>query len=150
MIDRASRIRLAEVLRHYVSGRISNYDLDEVEVDWRDRGASAIQGRAWSLYDDTYQHRATDCHYLSKPAREEISRWILFLHSNLEYTWPEYDFRQVVNWPMNALTFGWWEREKQKRFEQFTHAGDYSVWPFVSHADYEQALANPKYFAKCA
>ena len=148
MIDRTSRNGLAAALRHYVSGVITNDDLDEVDVDWRDRGAAVIKDRSWCLYDDTHQHRATGRHYLSKPARDEIGRWILFLHSDLEYTWPEFNFIRTVFWPMNLLTFGWWERRKQKRFEEFTMAGEFSVWPFVSRADYEQALAKPKYLAE--
>lgn len=148
MINRLSRDHLAEALRHYVAGRITNYELDEVDVDWRDRGAGMVQDRAWCLYDDVPQHRATGRHHLSKPARDEIARWILFLHSDLEYIWPEFTFKQVVNWPMNLITFGWWERCKQRRFEEFATAGDFSVWPFVSRTDYERALARPRYLAR--
>lgn len=68
MIDRASRDRLATALRRYVSGRSTNDDLDRVDVDWRDRGAIAVKDRAWCLYDDTDQHRATGRHYLPQPA----------------------------------------------------------------------------------
>lgn len=146
MIDRTSRDRLASALRHYVSGRITNDDLDDLVVDWRDRGAAVIKDRSWCLYDDTNyddtkQHRASGRHYLPKPARDEIGRWILFVESDLEYTGPEFNFIQIVNWPMNLLTFGWWERQKQKRFDEFTTAGDLTVWPFASRADCEQALA---------
>ena len=56
MIHRESRDRLAEALRQYVSGRITNDDLDSVDVDWRDRGAIAIQCMAWQLYDDMRTH----------------------------------------------------------------------------------------------
>lgn len=148
MIDRASRNRLAKALRQYVAGVLSNDDLDDVEVDWRDSGAVAVKGRAWNLYDDTYQHRARGRHYLSKPARDEIGRWVLFLRSDCEYTWPDYNFAQVVNWPMNILTFGRWERRKQKRFELFAEAGDFAVWPFLSRGEYECLLAQPKYLTQ--
>ncbi|MEA3207697.1 MAG: hypothetical protein QOE70_754 [Chthoniobacter sp.] len=150
MIDRPSRNRLAEALRQYVSGVLTNDDLDDVAVDWRDRGAVAVKGRAWGLYDDNYPHRATGRHYLGKPARHEIGRWILFLHSDLEYTWPDFDFMQIVNWPINVLTFGWWERRKGKRFCEFTAAGDFDVWPFASHADHERALEQPRLLANRA
>lgn len=56
MIHRDSRNRLAEALRHYVSGRITNDELDDVEVDWRDRGAVAVKQMAWQLYDDLRTH----------------------------------------------------------------------------------------------
>lgn len=148
MIDRSSRDRLATALRQYVSGRLTNDDLDNVVVDWRDRGAVAVKCRAWCLYDDTYQHRAVGRFYLPRPARDEIGRWILFLHSDLEYTWPDFCFVQIVNWLMNLLTFGWWERRKKERFDQFMTAGDFSVWPFVTRRDYEAVLKQPRYLAE--
>jgi hypothetical protein len=147
MIDRPSRNKLAAAIRQYVSGRITNDNLDDVEVDWRDSGAVAVKGRAWSLYDDTYEHRAVGKHYLPKPARDEISRWILFLHSDIEYTWPRYSFMRIVNSPLNLLTFGWWERRERQQFDEFMAAGDFSVWPFVSRKDYEAALQNPRFLA---
>ena len=147
MIDRNSRNTLAEVLRHYVSGLVTNDDLDDVEVDWRDRGAVAVKGRAWSLYSDNYQHRAIEKHYLQKPAREEIGHWILFLHSDLEYMWPDYSFVQTYNRPFNILTLGWWELQKKKKFDEFMAAGDFSVWPFLSKQDYEASLEHPRFFA---
>src|SRR5262245_56478952 len=147
MIDRASRNRLATALRRYVSGRITNDDLDCIAVDWRDRGAVAVSQRAWALYDDNYQHRATGKHYLGKSARDEVSRWIIYLHSDVEYTWPEFSFIQIVNPFMNILTFGWSEARKERRFQEFQAAGDYSVWPFATEADHRIALDRPKFFA---
>ena len=144
MIDRESRNRLAEALRHYVSGQITNDDLDEVEVDWRDRGAIAVKERAWSLYDDLYQHKATGSHYLDKEARREIAKWIVFLHSNNEYLWPEYSFIQIINVPMNLITLGWWERMKKRKWEQFLEAGEFEVWPFCSKEELQKASSLPR------
>ena len=143
MVDRTSRDGLAEALRQYVSGRITNDDLACVEVDWRDRGAVAVYGMAWGLYDDTYSHRATERHQLDKRARKEIARWIAFLYSNQEYIWPEYSFIQIVNWPLNLLTLGWWERMKRRKWEQFLEAGDFEVWPFCKEEDLKRVLPHP-------
>ncbi len=85
---------------------------------------------------------------LQKPARDEIARWIVFLHSDLEYTWPDFSFVPILNLPMNLLTFGWWRRHKKKIFEQFTAAGDFSVWPFLTRRDYESSLKHPRYLAE--
>lgn len=68
MVDRESRNRLAGALRHYVSGQITNDELDAVVVDWRDRGAVAVSQMAWYLYDDCYTHKAKGSHYLHKDA----------------------------------------------------------------------------------
>ena len=147
MVHRSSRDALARALRHYVAGLITNDELDELEVDWRDRGAVAVHERAWALYDDMYTHRATGDHYISRELRREIARWILFLHSDLEYLWPEFSFMQIKNWLMNFLTFGWWERNKARIFNEFMQAGDFSVWPFISARDFEQSVSNPKFLA---
>lgn len=148
MIDRPSRDRLATALRQYVSGRITNDDLDGIDVDWRDRGAVAVKERAWCLYDDLHQHKAVGKYYLPRPARDEVGRWILFLHSDHEYTWPQLSFIQIVNWPLNLLTLGWWEQRKRRRLDEFMAAGDFSVWPFVAKQDYDAALRHPRYLSQ--
>ncbi|MGZ5567444.1 MAG: hypothetical protein ACXWKG_10545 [Limisphaerales bacterium] len=66
MIHRASRDKLATALRQYVSGRITNDDLDDIDVDWRDRAAVAVKERSWSLYDDI---QAEDCTHSKTLAR---------------------------------------------------------------------------------
>jgi hypothetical protein len=144
MIHRESSNRLAEALRHYVSGRITNDELDSVEVDWRDRGAVAVQEMAWNLYDDMHTHFVENRMPRGSEARRGIARWIAFLHTDEEYLWPEYSFMQIVNWPMNLLTFGWWEKTRQRRWNQFLEAGDFDVWPFCRRADFEQALRRPR------
>ena len=146
MVDKPSRDRLALALRRYVSGLITNDQLDDVEVDWRDRGAVAVKERAWGLYDDTYVHRAIDNNLICRASRREIARWIVFLHSSQEYLWPEYSFEQIFNWPMNLITFGWWERNKTRVFEQFMAAGDFSVWPFKTDGEYLKAISRPRFF----
>ncbi len=36
MIDRTSRDKLAETLRQYASGRVTNYTLDDLQIDNKD------------------------------------------------------------------------------------------------------------------
>lgn len=147
MIHRASRDALALALRKYVSGHITNDDLDDVDVDWRDRGAVAVKEMAWSLYDDTYVHRVGNDLPRGSEARTAIARWVVFLQSDAEYLWPEYSFLRAVNWPLNILTFGWWEKHKARRWQQFLEAGDFEVWPFCTRRELEKALSCPKFFA---
>jgi len=147
MICEQSRNRLALALRRYVAERIYNDTLDEVEVDWRDRGAVAVKQAAWTLYDDTKSHYAKDRHKISSSDRRIIARWIMFLHSRNEYLWPEYSLVQIVNWPMDALTFGWWERRKARRRREFKEAGEFSAWPFIANADLTDAARRPRYLS---
>lgn len=148
MICRSSRDRLALALRRYAAGRISNDDLDCIDVDWRDRGAVAVQQCAWGLYSDTHQHFATGRHKISSDGKRVVARWIVFLHSNTEYVWPEYSLIQIVNWPLNLLTLGWWERRKSIRRREFEESGDVTAWPFVHRADLDTEARSPRYFAK--
>jgi hypothetical protein len=145
MICKQSRNELALALRRYVAGKITNDDLDDIAVDWRDRGAVAVKQMAWGLYSDLEHHRATGKHAISGEHRRTVARWIVFLHNDNEYLWPEYSFIQIINWPINLLTFGWWERGKKRRSEQFEEAGDFSAWPFVSAKDLNHAIRKPKY-----
>ena len=127
MIDRESRDRLAVALRHYVAGLITNDALDDIQVDWRDRGAVAVKEMSWQLYSDNKQHFAKNEHRLAKDDRRQVIRWIAFLYTDQEYLWPEYSFMQVVNWPMNVLTFGWWEKWKKRRWEDAGLSPRYDV-----------------------
>jgi len=150
MIDRESRDRLARALRHYVSGQITNDDLDGVEVDWRDRGASAVKDMAWNLYSDGHTHYVENRIPRGSEVRRTIAQWIVFLYTDEEYLWPEYSFTQIVNWPMNILTFGWWEKAKSRKWNQFLRAGDFDVWPFCRRADCERASKRPRFLAGSA
>lgn len=142
MIHRSSRQQLALALRRYVACRISNDDLADVEVDWRDRGAVAVQGMAWRLYDDMSKHYATGRHAFSREGRCCIARWILFLRSDLEYMWPEYSFIQTGSrW--DWLTFGRFKRLREKHWREFIEAGDFEVWPFLRKAELARAVSKP-------
>jgi hypothetical protein len=147
MICKHSRDRLALALRRYVAGRISNDDLDDIKVDWRDRGAVAVKKLAWGLYDDTKSHYASGRYAISSDGKRAVAQWIVFLHSDKEYLWPDYSLGQIFNWPLNLLTLGWWERRKKVRREEFKQAGDFAAWPFLAMADLADSASRPRYFA---
>jgi hypothetical protein len=149
MIDRASRDRLALALRRYVSGRIHNDALDNVEVDWRDRGAVAVQEAAWTLYNDHYQHYAVGRNAIPKQARREIARWIVFLHSDYEYLWPQYSFIRagIPKWLQNLPAFRLLRRREERIWAEFCETGDISCWPFQNQGDLTEARLSPRLLA---
>jgi hypothetical protein len=147
MICEKSRDRLALALRRYAAGRISNDDLDSVEVDWRDRGAVAVKQMAWRLYDDTTYHFAKGRHAINRDGRRIVAKWIVFLQGDTEYLWPDYSFIQIINRPLNLLTFGWWEKRKNARRKEFEQAGDFSAWPFIAMTELNDAVQSPRYLA---
>jgi hypothetical protein len=147
MICRASRDRLALALRRYAACRISNDALDDTFVDWRDRGAVAVKGMAWRLYSDMERHYATDRHAIRGELRRTIAQWIVFLHSEDEYTWPEYSFTQTEDRLLDLMTLGWIGRRRERRWQEFTSAGEYRVWPFVRGTELAARAKKPRYFA---
>ena len=63
-----------------------------------------------------------------------IARWVMFLHSDFEYEWPNVSYPGLR--PLERTFY----RKKEKRFME---SGDYDVWPFISKASFESAKANP-------
>lgn len=87
-------------------------------MKWKWTGGTAAQvavkQMAWQLYDDLRTHYVEGNLGRGSDGRKTIARWIIFLQSDKEYLWPEYSFIRVINWPLNLLTLGWWEKIKRK------------------------------------
>jgi hypothetical protein len=147
MVDRAARDRVAELLRHLVSGRITNFEFeDALPRNSEDRALKAVfWNGSWLLYDDLLEHKLVGAHALRRGGRREVARWVLFLRSDLPYEWPSalWLFRfpgyLVVLATLGIagiLAAGWLKR-----------AGDRTVWPFIRRSDYEMELSRPTYLA---
>lgn len=83
-----ARRAYAELLRHFASGRVTNFEFEEQgEQIERTFGADAavnvIDAAAWYLYDDLKEHRLGEGGRDVSETRREIGRWILFLRSDL-------------------------------------------------------------------
>ena len=137
MIDRISRDKLAETLRQYVSGRITNDTLDDLKTNNEDYGVKAIKDAAWFLYDDLYEHKAVGKHRIEKDNRHEVSKWIIFLQSDEEYLWPMPSIFQKV---CSILTLGFYKLNTSNNEEK-------EAWPFFTNESLENALAKPKLFS---
>jgi hypothetical protein len=100
MVDRAARRRLAELLRHVATGRISKDEFccaaEELLIDSADSGLAAVYEAAASLHEDLSLFcnvRFQGRYRLSSTERRRLAIAILFLHSDVEYGWP------VTEWP---------------------------------------------------
>ncbi len=160
MIDRPSRDRLAELIRHLVSGRISNDEFeDALPLGSRDPAVwEVFRNGAWCLYGDLEEHRLVGRRRLGRKTRREVARWIVFLKSEHEYEWPAsrdpvagwLALAHLVSWqsPVGLLVHllaGWaWARWRWRRWRR---SGDPAVWPFVRASDLEAARAAPSYLA---
>jgi hypothetical protein len=91
MVDRKARDKLAEALRHLISCRITNeqyVDRTEGLLSSKDKTVREIFSETYWLYDDYKEHKLDGGFALGKDARHEIARYIVFLHPDLEYEWP--------------------------------------------------------------
>ena len=139
MIDRVSRDKLAETLRQYVSGRITNYTLDDLQTNNKDQGVKAISHAAWFLYDDLHEHKAVGNYKLDKENKHDISKCIVFLQSNEEYLWSNPSIRQNL---ITIFTFGLY-----KKISLTDKDGDVKAWPFFKNKELKNAQKNPKLLA---
>ena len=144
-VDRESRRRLAERLRHLAAGLITNNEF-EARRPRRSRDLvvrQIFQEGAWFLYDDTHEHRLTGRHGLSSRDRDSVARWILFLETDLPYEWPIVPFGiRLALMPFNLVSLGLLGRVVQ-RFA--SRGGPVDLWPFRRHSDYQTAVQNQPY-----
>lgn len=146
MIDYDARRRVSELLRHLVSGQITNDAFEDALPEGSaDRAVQEVSEEAWYLYSDLWEHRLVGKQRLASDARTHVARTILFLQSDLEYEWPEWPFSsRFLSSFLRFLTLGVLGRGARVRYEQ---AGDIKVWPFLRRADYEAALKTPPYLS---
>ena len=144
MVDAAARRKLAEALRHLVTGQITNDEFeDRTRVRWRskDRCIRAIWNQAWHLYDDTKEYRLRGKDAPSAKDKKEIARWQLFLRTDLEYEWPPVfglSWLEVIG---DILTFNllW----RMVLLPRLIRSRTFRVWPFFRVSDYQMARQSP-------
>ena len=134
MIDREARDSAAEILRQFFSGRFSQFDFVEKFPGSKDPALRAVDHTVWCFYDDFREHKMTDEFKLTPEWRRIIARWVMFLHSDFEYEWPNVSYPGLR--PLKRTLF----RKKEKRF---LDSGSYEVWPFIDQASFETAKSNP-------
>jgi hypothetical protein len=151
VVDRHRRDKLAELLRHFAAGLVTNDEFEdriETIIDdppkMSDRALWAVRMMAWFYYDDLSTHKLTGRRALDREERAEFARWVLFLHSSQEYLWPEFCFVFPGGLLRNLITFG---RCGPRAWTQFKSAGDFDVWPFLRQEDMSAARLRPRLLA---
>lgn len=148
MIDREARDRLALRLRRLAAGRLYIDDFDEdyfPPFPFTDLGVDAVGRAAWAQYSDYWNHRLRGSDALPKARLKEIARWILFLHSDCDYEWPEYPRHDVLSFLVAALTIGRLDMRRWRAWPEWQSAGDFQVWPFLRKSDCDGAAQHPRF-----
>ena len=147
MVDRKARDEFAELLRHFVAGRMTNDAFeDQVPLPSKDLAIFEIWWlAAWPLYDDFDEHTLTEEYRASDDERREISKCILFLKTDQEYQWPRHSTLKAFLMDLKFLvSFGRAGVYSSKELLDAA-AGDLEVWPFIRLKDLETARRQPPY-----
>ncbi|CAN5366304.1 hypothetical protein BH10BAC4_BH10BAC4_13830 [soil metagenome] len=166
MLDSNRRKKLALHLRQLSTGQISNDEFEErvtedVTFGWLpeqyyrakesktdDPVIRPILEYSWCLYNDTYNHKLTGKHKLTDEQSKEIARFILFLHSDLDYDWTYVDLTNpVIRFSFtdilkSIISLGQHYRDlnlkREEEFKLMKKSGDFELWPFKPRTEYEQ------------
>ena len=138
MIDRVARKQAAEVIRHFVSGQITNDEfIRRYPSSKHDPVIWALDDTMWCLYDDIATHKLAGEYAPSKDFKKQVARWLAFLYSDEEYLWPRID-RPGFRSNAESLWLSWIFGFGQRRLRRFMASGDYEVWPFTRREDFEK------------
>lgn len=145
MLDRKARDRAAELLRLLASGRITNFELENRWPISKDPAIHGLDSTIWCFYDDFKEHTLQGPFALAPEMKRVIARWIIFLHTNESYRWPNIAYPGVRplhrSWIMRRLGLLNVITRKEQRFIK---AGAFEVWPFISTQSFEHARRRPR------
>ncbi|WP_196890170.1 hypothetical protein [Aureivirga sp. CE67] len=148
-MNRKDRNLLAENLRHYVSGQITNFEfidntglLDSSE----DESVREFCKDFWNAYSDLKEHLNVGKHKITSENEIVVKRFILFLKSELEYEWKS-EQRNFIKEIYNLLTLNFPVNKTKNAIEK-NKLGEKEFWPFFKEEDYKNEILNPKYLSK--
>ena len=143
MIDHSARNRLAELLRSLASGAITNDEFESLIPESNDKAVYEVFfNGGWTLYSDMKEYKLKGKNALESIVKKEVARWVLFLKSNYEYSWPFVPFKKRV---LHFLTFGVLGTTYAKTWKA---AGDLKVWPFLTVEQFNKAKEEHGYLGK--
>lgn len=141
-VDAPARRLASTLLRRLASGRITN---DAFEAQWPsspDPALRVLRDAAWFLYSDTHEYRLAGPDRLLPSVKRHLARWILFLHTELPYAWPEMSRPEsLARLFAGLITLGVATRLWKTALER---SDDADVWPFFRRTDFRRALRSPR------
>jgi hypothetical protein len=178
MIDTERRKKLAYHLRHLSIGLITNDEYEDYitndvsfgwlpeqyyrakEVEFDDAIIKPMLELSWLLYSDLKEHKLIGKYKLTEKQIKDITRYILFLHSENEYEWNYFDltnpffrfsFKDII---LSVITLGKHYQkqlnEREKEYAELQKNVDYEYWPFINRKQYEKELNNQPFLKEKA
>lgn len=170
MVDQNARCEYAQLVRQFISGRMTN---DEYEQRFfslcahkEDSALVEIFTEVDTLCEDARPNKLTQCWQLNNDARRRVAQAVLFLQSDAEYQWSEklwdgsvflitafcvlllfallpetsLSVRFAASVPLIAA-WQWYEQWQRRRSVIVGHK---EAWPFLHQADLEAARRRPR------
>ena len=146
VIDRASRDRLALLVRRLASAGLTTYEF--LAEAWRltdspDPAILSIVDAADVFFCDLHGPRLTGRKALNRAERRSVARIVVFLRSSIPYAWPPNPDGVLLGLFLWLFTFG---RLGSRRggWGEWEQAGEVDAWPFLRIADCRRATGcNP-------
>lgn len=132
-----TRLQYAELVRHFLAGRLTNHQYEtccDALLDDGDQAVSQVYCRLWTTYCDVRTHYMGRKHGMTRDGRRIAARWILFLRSGRPYEYPIYGCLPML---ITIATFGLVRKPDPMAF------GDAEVWPYFRRSDFEWDAARP-------
>lgn len=137
MVNTEARQAAITILEKLLAAQLTNYELED---NWPPRSSDRIVDELpdilWCNYDDTPKQILTPANF-GETGGDFINRIILFLKSDYEYEWPEWNppsFRTFVRRLLGRQTAA------QDR-QSFAQHGDFNVWPFIRKEDFQKCAS---------
>jgi len=148
MVDRKARDKFAELLRHFIAGRITNEEFDDqVPLPSKDLAIKEIWWIATSPFFSDIEYTLTEEYRASDDERREIAKCVLFLKTDQEYQWPRHStLKELMRDLRYLVSFGRARWYSAKELLDTTD-GDLEAWPFIGLKDLETARRRPPYLA---
>ena len=159
MVDREARNRMAELLRHFTAGRITNRELDwNLPHSKTDATACQVARILEYNFEGLFEKPSYIEHDgpVTREERRELARIAMYLYTDLEY--PELPARTFLGkcidvvvgtlcfftWPLIFMFLELRDLLPWHAISQIQEVHGDDIWPFTNREEYEDALKHPK------
>ena len=140
-----ARTQYAELVRHFLSGRMTNHEYEtacDTFLKSNDDAIGLVYDKLWCEYCDLREHRMGRRHGMTREGRRIAARWIMFLRSGRPY---EYRHMKYPNCLIALLTLG-----LVRGYENPANDSDErDWWPYYRRSDFEADLQHPTLLSGC-
>lgn len=138
MVITGDRREALKVLRDYLSGRITNREVeDSYPTGSGDEGVRAVYSQLWLSWSDSREHKFDPSLLSAVEIQATFQRCELFLGSTLEYEWHKGarlgSWLQLLLRTFRLRTLA--ERVAASEVREAQRVGDWHVWPFRRQSD---------------